>query len=99
MGQPQARPTKPNGWSSREEASSPPNPSSSLLRGGLCSGCSTSGGESGQDERAHTFGLLIVGADPREAVDAAKVRLRAGWVDLDLTCLGGCFDGTARPGS
>ena len=25
--------------------------------------------------------------DPREAVDAAKVRLSAGWVDLDLTYL------------
>ena len=38
------------------------------------------------------FGARVLGSssrpDPREAVDAAKVRLSAGWVDLDLTCLG-----------
>jgi hypothetical protein len=35
------------------------------------------------------FGARVLGSssrpDPREAVDAAKVRLSAGWVDLDLT--------------
>ncbi|HJW60954.1 MAG TPA: hypothetical protein VJ931_15110 [Actinomycetota bacterium] len=38
------------------------------------------------------FGARVLGSssrpDPREAVDAAKVRLSAGWVDLDLTYLG-----------